>query len=40
MFGKTYALFLIAAQKLSALKSEWWAMANDRDFLDLAKRDD
>ncbi len=38
MFGKTYALFLIAAQKLSALKAEWSAMANDRDYLDLAKR--
>lgn len=38
MFGKTYALFLIAAQKLTALKSEWSTFDNDADFLNPATR--
>lgn len=33
MFGKTYALFLIAAQKLIGLKSELSAMENDSSYL-------
>ena len=38
MFGKTYTLFVIAAQRLAALKAEWAAMENDPDYLNPATR--